>query len=166
MITTTGASGGRAVSHVRVQGLKLNLANKFSNQAPLDYVAFSFSPLPCSWATYGNGDGDAPFKATILDLDLAHATGIGAHPNPTLNVFVGKATEFIDYSCPHVPPVHMESHAYWNVISAFHGGFSFTIDDWDFGSSSFAHKTYAKTIFPGGGSISELTTFDLRHTPE
>ncbi len=52
-------------------------------------------------------------------------------------------------------------------FEALHAGGSVTIDDRDYvGGSLFARKTYTNSMSAADGSVSEQTTFDLRHTPE
>jgi hypothetical protein len=168
-VITWQTSAGSAVSDVRTHGLKLSPRNEWTNEQPLEYFSFDFlpgvDPSPCTLTT--SKKVDEPFQAKIVSL--------GAPPSPdnpkpkiVVNVTVGKASETVFISCPMLPPAGGTS-GYWNGgIAILHNmSPSFTIDDWEYaGTGLFARKTYTGSSPTGDGTVSEQTTFDLRHTPE
>jgi hypothetical protein len=160
-VLTGTVQGGHATMAVRVRDLKLDAANGYKNQAPLDYYRFEFvsDESVCSVST--STKPDAPFQAQITLLpDTTPALAVA--------VVSGGATENVTINCPDVPPGNLPpAHLWEGLFAGFHMGSSFTIADWDLvGTSVFARKTYSQTIVTSDGTATEQTSFQLRHTPE
>ena len=147
---------GRDVTHVRVRGLKLNAANDWENEAPLDYVSLSIHPGDCGAPATSTRLG-LPFKAKLLPSTA------GNPPKFAMEAFSGGAVEVLDWDCPQGGHQHLET-AYWTGgFLLLHGSSTLTVDDWTYpGGSVVARKTYART----SANVSELTTFELRLAPE
>lgn len=161
-------SDGDATSRVRVQGLKLNPGNEWTNEKALDYWSWQPGPewtgLGCTWTTRTDG----PFKAKLDKLDPGPRAWYlgGVPPRISMNVFVGTAQE-IRLSCSGIPL--NDVWTFWeDGIFEVHGRLlSWTIGDWKYiGQSVFAERTYTGSGFIGCCIVTEKTTFTLRHTPE
>ena len=168
-VITWQASAGKAASDVRTHGLELGPKNEWTNEQALEYVSFDFlpgvDPSPCTLAT--SKQVDEPFHAKIVSLGSA-PTPEKPNPNIVVEIDTGKVSETITISCP-MNVVTTGHPAYWSSgIAVLHGlSRSFTIADWEYaGTALFARKTFTTSQPTGDGTVSEQTTFDLRHTPE
>jgi len=164
-VITWRTPDGSSTSDVRIQGLKLNAENGWTNEKTLEYFRFDFlpevDPSPCTLTT--STRADEPFRAKLLSFGRPAES----LPKPNvMEVFVGKVTEIVTITCPDGGT--SGPSGFWNGgIAVLHNSWSFTIDDWDYvGTSLFARKTYSRSMPTGDSSVSEQTTFDLRHTPE
>ncbi len=158
----TGTPGG-FVGDVRVEGVKLNSDNHWTNQAPLDYWSFQLSP-PSGCSMEATFQTVKPFTAKLGDPGDWYNGA--SPPSISMQVFVGEPSEHVTWVCP-VNSVPSVEYLWWNGMIARHGLTPFTIGDWKYvGQSLFAERTYTGSSVGGGGIWSERTTFKLRHTPE
>ena len=147
---------GRDVVHVRVVHLKLNAANTWTNEAPLEYASITIHPGDCG-APATSSRPVAPFQAKLV------ASWDSWPPKLSMEISPGGALELLDWDCPSpVGHQHLET-AYWSGgFLLLHGGPPLKIEDWNYlGGALYAEKTYRLT----NTIVSELTTFVLRHTP-
>ena len=157
-----GHTPGTGIFRVRVTGLKLNAANTWANQSPLDYWSYSHSH-PCSVSL--RLFTEQPFTA---QLDPVSAWYDGGNP-PTISmkVMAGLAREERTITCTGSDPTVSREYLWSFGLQALHGSLAFTVDKWQYvGQSVFARRTYSGSTVSYGDSVSEQTTFTLRHTPE
>jgi hypothetical protein len=164
-VITWTVEGGQAISHVRSEKLRLDWANRWQAQQPLDYVSFSFLESPDCSITL-DPHADEPFGAKMPLMDNVYLRGDDAR-RITTDVDVGRASETITVSCPHGATVTGTAY-YYDGIYVFHNFMpTFTIADWSVaGGSVFATRDYTGTFQADGGTISEQTHFVLRHVPQ
>ncbi len=157
------AGDGHVTSDAQVKGLMLNPQNKWTNQQDLDYFKYDFGPTyDCSLTTQIRLD--EPFKANIVSLER---TSKSTPPKIVVHVTSGKASEIMTTTCGDQPPFTITGGFWHGGIVVLHTGDSFNIDDWDYvGTSLFARRTYTGSMSVSDGSVTEQTTFELRHTPE
>lgn len=163
-LITWQVANGHGSSRVRVTALKLNAANNLANEAPLDYFGFEFIPDvdigDCTLST--SIRVDAPFGARITSIQKT-----GDSAKISMNVTSGGATETQTGTCPNSPPHTITFHLWEYFFIGLHQGSNFTINDWDYvGTSLFARKTYSNSFSDSVGTVTEQTSFELRHTPE
>jgi hypothetical protein len=164
-ITWTGA-GHPVISDVRVKGLKLNAANGWTNDAPLDYWSF-IRPIPPVLAECKIVEKRLPEKPFAAKLDPVDEWYDGGSP-PLISATVspGTAREERKVDCPKNSFTQVDR--LWQLGFYFqHKSLSFAINEWEYvGQSVFARRTYGGTSVAYGDIVSEYTTFVLRHTPE
>lgn len=168
------AGGGHATAGVRVHALKLSFANDYENEAPLDYYRFEWLPevqTECSITTVTRGE--EPFRAKLSSVgegDDPPGVNVG-DPHIVMHVFGGTTSETITVTCPNSAPLTFTLPFFGGMFRVFHHDqsdpYPLLIDDWEYvGTSLFARKTYSQSISVEGGTVTEQTSFELRHTPE
>jgi hypothetical protein len=167
-ITWTSGPGhtpGTRTLRVRVIGLKLNAANAWSNQSPLDYWSFNF-PAVANCSISSVLSTERPFTAKLTGVD-AWPDG-GSPPQISMNVNIGRAREDTTLNCPGNSGPIVQHEYLWSLgMGTRHGGEAWTIADWTYiGHSVFAQRTYRGSSVVAGDTATEQTTFTLRHTPE
>ncbi len=146
--------------------MKLTLVtNSAEGSAPLDYVSFSLSGLPCLQAAPPRG---GTFQATRLDLGLSPDPAQRGRYNISLMIDVGTTQETYSSTCPEVP-FSLTDSLYTKFFADLHAaekaGIGYQITNWQPGAAGIIGlKTYqGSKPCAVGGTCKETTKLQLIH---